>query len=91
MRGASGGRDEVRRAAVLQYTGYLEAQQALARARRLDGDAGEAAAELDEVLRRATDVERSVVLADRRAGRVSAASADEVLRDIESRTLRDLG
>lgn len=91
VRGASGGRDEVRRAAVLQYTGYLEAQQAMARARRLDGDAGEAAAELDDVLRRATDVERSVVLADRRAGRVSAASADEVLRDIESRTLRDLG
>ncbi|HEU5038001.1 MAG TPA: Na+/H+ antiporter [Nocardioides sp.] len=84
------GHDEVRRAAELQYEGYVEAQQAMLEARRLDSDEGDPADELDELLRRATDVERRLVLEERRRGRVSAGSADEVLRDIESRALRDL-
>ncbi len=41
------------------------------------------------MLRRATDTERSLVLARRRNGQVAAETADEVLRDIEGRALRD--
>ena len=44
-----------------------------------------------DVLREATDIERVLVLDARRRGRVSPASADEVLRDIEGRVLRDFG
>ncbi len=47
--------------------------------------------QLDSVLSGATDVERTFVLDARRGGRVSPASADEVLRDIEGRVLRDFG
>ena len=47
--------------------------------------------QLRHVLRRATDIERSLVLDARRRGRVSPDSADEVLRDIEGRVLRDFG
>ncbi len=84
----------VRRAATAQYEGYLTAQAAIEEATRPDkaaaeGEQDEAAASLREVLRRATDVERAVVLEARRRGRVSPASADEVLRDIEGRVLRD--
>lgn len=84
-------RDEIRDAGIKQYTGYLEAQQAMASARRLEIDDADPADELARLLRQATDVERALVLEERRRGQVSAASADEVLRDIESRALRDLG
>lgn len=84
--------EEVRRAATQQYTGYLDAQQAMDEARRLDHDAGsDPAGQLDTLLRLATDVERRLVLDARRRGEVSAESADEVLRDIERRALRDVG
>ncbi len=82
--------EPVRRAATLQYEGYLSAQQAMEQARRsgsVDGD--DPADRLGAVLSRATDVERSLVLAARRRGAVSPASADRVLRDIEGRVLRD--
>ncbi len=91
VRDRAEGRPEIRRAVVLQYSGYLDAQRAIGDARGLGVDEGDAAVELDDVLRLATDVERALVLEERRLGRVSAGSADEVLRDIESRTLRDLG
>jgi CPA1 family monovalent cation:H+ antiporter len=81
--------DEVRQAATLQYEGYLEAQQAMHDARQLELDDANPAAELGHLLRRASAVERSLVLDERRHGLVSAAAADEVLRDIESRALRD--
>ena len=81
--------DEVRHAATLQYEGYLEAQQAMHQARILETEGGSPADELGRLLRRASDVERSLVLDERRRGQVSAAAADEVLRDIESRALRD--
>jgi len=45
--------------------------------------------QLRGLLVQATTVERSLVLDARRRGEVSPASADEVLRDIESRALRD--
>ena len=44
---------------------------------------------LESMLRRASDVERQLVLSARRSGEVAAGSADEVLRDIENRALRD--
>lgn len=84
--------EEVRRAATLQYEGYLSAQTAMHEARHAgaDGD-DEAADQLRSILRRATDVERALVLRARSNGEVSAASADEALRDIEGRALRDFG
>ena len=82
--------EEVRDAATLQYEGYLRAQRAMFDARRMDVDQADPADELGVLLRRATDIERTLVLDERRRGEVSAASADEVLRDIESRVLRDL-
>jgi Na+/H+ antiporter len=82
--------DEVRRAAMLQYEGYLEAQRALQQARQLELEDHDPAQELGELLRRASGIERQLVLDERRRGQVSAAAADEVLRDIESRALRDI-
>lgn len=83
---------EVREAAVLRYDGFLSSQKAMERARRLESDDGsDAAAELASLLRRATDIERRLVLDARRLGEVSAESADDVLRDIEARALRDFG
>ncbi len=76
------------RAAILQYEGYVSAQEALMQARESDGPDGSASEQLGLALGRATDVERSLVLAERQHGQVSPASADEVLRDIESRALR---
>jgi hypothetical protein len=79
-----------RRAAILQYEGYANAQAVLARVRTPEDrdDDLAMAEELARALRRATDVERALVLAERRQGRVSPASADEVLRDIEGRAVR---
>ncbi len=89
---ASGLTEEVRTAARLQYDGYLAARDAIERAARLDtGDDRDPAEELTDLLRRATDIERTLVLEERRRGQVSAESADEVLREIEGRALRDLG
>lgn len=85
-------RVEVARAATLQYEGYLSAQEAIEHARQ--GGAEDDADMLDQlraVLRSATDVERTLVLDARRSGRFTPASADEVLRDIEGRALRDFG
>ena len=83
---------EVRRAAVLQYKGYLAAQEAMEDARVLDGDdQQDSQSQLEDLLRHATDVERGVVLGSRRRGDVSAAVADEVLRDVEGRAVRDFG
>jgi CPA1 family monovalent cation:H+ antiporter len=83
---------EVREAAVLQYEGYINAQSAMMHARttKTDGDV-EAAEELREVMGRAIAVERDLVLTARRRGEVSAETADEVLRDIETRAVRDFG
>ena len=82
---------EVSRAARLQYEGYLAAQAAMTRVRDL-GEADDAGREqLRSVLQQAAAVERSLVLEARRTGQVSPASADEVLRDVEVRALRDFG
>ncbi len=85
----------VRRAAELQYEGYLAAQDALAASRlRPAGHPGDGADHhadhLDAVLHRASEAERSIVLEARRNGEVSAEAADEVLADVEARALRDL-
>lgn len=82
---------DVRRAATLQYEGYVAAQEAMLRVRRLDTDSGKSpAAELADVLIRALDAERDYVLAARDGGQVTAAAADEALQDIEGRAIRDL-
>ena len=85
--------DDVRRAALLQYEGFVAAQEAMRTARSADRghDETDATEELGELLQRAADVERQLVLDRRRRGQVSAAVADEVLRDIEGRAVRDLG
>ncbi|MFN8074603.1 MAG: cation:proton antiporter [Kineosporiaceae bacterium] len=77
-----------------QLEGRLRAYERLERARDRTGDA-DRDAELDAGLRRAlelaADAERSVVLRARHDGEVSPEVADTVLRDIESRAVRDLG
>ena len=80
--------EPVRRAVTLQYRGYLAAQEALGEARAPESDYSE---ELDQLLRRASEAEREVVLRARREGAVSPEVADEVLHDVETRALRDLG
>ena len=86
--------EPVRAAALLQYEGYVAAQDALVRARGDgpddDGGDGDGAEALQELMRRASETERSVVLEARRSGEVSADVADEVMSDVESRALRDL-
>jgi CPA1 family monovalent cation:H+ antiporter len=82
---------EVRRAATQQWEGYIAAQTALAETRAVDLEDGDAAEQLGELMARAVAAERDLVLAARRRGEVSAATADEVLRDIETRALRDFG
>jgi CPA1 family monovalent cation:H+ antiporter len=82
--------EDVRKAAIAQYEGYLSAQRTITLARtRHAGDDAHRGRALESVLRLASDVERQLVLNARRSGEVSAASADEVLRDIENRALRD--
>ncbi|MDN5790877.1 MAG: hypothetical protein L0H25_08415, partial [Micrococcales bacterium] len=83
--------DDVREAAIAQYEGYLAAQQRMDQARASDGseDAEHRGRALESLLRGASDVERQLVLRARRRGEVSAGAADEVLRDIENRALRD--
>jgi CPA1 family monovalent cation:H+ antiporter len=81
--------EDVRRAAIAQYEGYLSAQETIASARARDDEDARRGRALESVLRRASDAERRHVLDARRRGDVSAASADEVLRDIENRALRD--
>lgn len=91
-RGLEGVREEVALAAIKQYEGYLSAQAAIENARRGGvEESDEIDEQLGDVLREATDIERVLVLDARRRGRVSPASADEVLRDIEGRVLRDFG
>ncbi len=51
--------------------------------------AGHRGRALESLLRQASSVERQLVLRARRRGEVSAGAADEVLRDIENRALRD--
>lgn len=82
--------DEVRRAAELQYEGFMKAQSAMTEARRGRGDGSSSQDDLEVVLRDASSVEREIVLDARRRGLVTAAAADAVLRDIEGRALRDL-
>lgn len=82
--------DPVRRAVTLQYRGYLAAQEALGAARTPAGEA-DFSADLDRLLRRASEAEREVVLRARRRGEVSPDVADEVLHDVETRAVRDLG
>ncbi len=84
--------DRVRGAVILQYEGYLASHDALHAARHGrdddDDDAGDDRAVAD-LLRRAAEVEREVVIDARRTGRVSQEAADEVLSEVESRAVRD--
>lgn len=82
--------EQVRRALLLRYEGYLEAHEAMQEVRLLETEDGDPAGDLDRLLTRATDIERSLVLDERRRGRVTPAAADAVLHDIEGRALRDL-
>jgi CPA1 family monovalent cation:H+ antiporter len=90
---ADGVRDSVREAALREYEGYVAAQAAIADVRSPgDPDPGAASdAERDRVLSDAIAVERDFVLSALHAGRASAGAADEALRDIERRAVRDFG
>lgn len=82
-----------RRAALLQYEGYLAAQEAIDEARAHAGGApeDEAATAVEDLLRRASEVERDFVLDARQRGEVTAEAADEVLAEVEGRALRQGG
>ncbi|ROS76675.1 Na+/H+ antiporter [Cellulomonas sp. PhB143] len=79
----------VRDAVAHQYEGYLSAQQALADARSAGGDE-DLGVKVDELLRLANEVERTLVIRERNHGQVSPEVADEVLQDVEARAVRDL-
>ncbi|NKY38070.1 Na+/H+ antiporter [Cellulomonas septica] len=81
--------DAARRAVTVQYEGYLAAQDALVDARAAVPDGSRDENTLDDLLRRAAEVERDLVVDARSAGDVSPEAADEVLDDIESRAVRD--
>ncbi|MDO8107867.1 Na+/H+ antiporter [Isoptericola sp. b441] len=86
--------ERVREAVIMQYRGYLAAQDALVTARHgADDDEEDPGDEqaVDDLLRRAAEVEREVVIRARRHGEVSPEAADEVLDDVESRAVRDSG
>ncbi len=83
--------DHVRRAAIAQYEGFVNAQKAMSEVRAVSGDDEEGADQLNKILEEASSVERELVLDARRQGTATSAAADEVLRDIEGRALRDLG
>lgn len=87
------GLDPVHRAVMLQYEGYLAAQEALHTARGSDAEPAASAAqsaELARVLREASEVERALVVSARNRGEVSSEVADAVLTDVEARAVRDL-
>lgn len=81
----------VRSAVVLQYEGYLAAQEALHDARFCAADEErDYAPELRLALARTSDVERDLVLQARRSGQVSGQVADEVMQDVEARAVREM-
>ncbi|HZW43180.1 MAG TPA: Na+/H+ antiporter [Dermatophilaceae bacterium] len=82
--------DTVRGAVTTLYEGYLAAQDALGEARTADGAGGDYSRDLEQLLRRASEIERDVVVQARRRGDVSAEAADTVLHDVEARSVRDL-
>lgn len=59
-------------------------------ARTADGAGGDYSRDLELLLRRASEIERDVVVQARRRGDVSAEAADIVLQDVEARSVRDL-
>lgn len=84
--------ERARKAVILQYEGYLAAQDALVTARHgepeNEDDPGDMRA-VDDLLRRAAEVERELVIDARHRGSVSPEVADDVLSEIESRAVRD--
>ncbi len=84
--------ERVRNAVVLQYEGYLASHDALMTARHgaedVEDDPGDQRA-VEDLLRRAAEVERDVVIEARHRGHFSAEAADDVLSEVESRAVRD--
>ena len=81
--------DKVRDAVTSLYEGYLAMQDSLGAARAADGEDIDYSRELERLLRRASEVERDVVVRARRRGDVSAEVADTVLQDVETRSVRE--
>jgi len=82
--------ETVRDAVTSLYEGFLAAQDALGVARTADGEGADYSRDLELLLRRASEIERDVVVQARRRGDVSAEAADTVLQDVEARSVRDL-
>ncbi len=83
--------EAVREAVLLEYRGHLAAQDALLRARHGTGDEDDRGDEsaVADLLHRASEVEREVVIEARQRGEVSPESADTVRDEIEARAVRD--
>ena len=84
--------DPIRAAAISQYEAYLTVREALQDVRAQAGDSEHyTESDLRSALDYAAEVEREVILRARRTGDFSAAAADQVLDEVEARSLRDLG
>jgi monovalent cation/hydrogen antiporter len=81
---------QLRSAAIEQYRGIISAQEALQNARS-DSDELELRGVLQRLLGRGLETERDLVIHERNTGQVPSGAADEVLRDIEQRAVRDFG
>ncbi|HEX2857283.1 MAG TPA: Na+/H+ antiporter [Propionibacteriaceae bacterium] len=81
--------EPIRDAVVRLYQGYLASQESLGAARTANGEQDEHSGELELMLRRASEIERDVVVRARRRGEVSSEVADAVLHDVETRSVRE--
>lgn len=82
--------DAAREAVTSLYEGYLATLDALRTARTATDEGEDYSRAFEELLRRATEVEREVVIEARSRGDVSAEAADTVLDDVEAQSVRDL-
>ncbi len=86
--------DRVRNAVILQYEGDIASHDALHTATHgkdeVEDDRGDQR-EVVELLRRAAEAERELIIDARLKGRVSPEVADQVLSEIENRAVRDSG
>jgi monovalent cation/hydrogen antiporter len=80
--------EQVRTAVLHQYEARLEYRRDVQKL--VDGRSGDerTAEQLRDLLARASEAERDAVLEARRRGEVSSAAADDVLFDVEARSLR---
>jgi len=81
--------EAARDAVISLYQGYLASLESLGAARSATGEESDRGRDLEMLLRRASEIERDVVVGARGRGEVSAEVADTVLQDVEARSVRE--